>query len=178
MKLGTAFAAVVMLLASGARAQDGAPGVPPDLSDSDSMEEFRICRAAVFYHLDEDDPNSMVPRSVALALRDQIEMVMSESLFGRPREGLEQNQRLVQFAETWFLGFNRTIARSRNMLLDRERREQILIECVPRVWSTARFYFEQLARWRQAAETAPEPMTEDEMRAMAHRFNERFGLAE
>ena len=178
MKQRAASAAVAILLASGALAQNGVPGVPPDLSDTDSMEDFRICRAAVFYHLDEDDPNSAVPRSVALALLDQIEMVMSESLFGRPREGLEQNQRLVQFAETWFLGFNRTIARTRDMFLDRERRERVLIDCVPRVWRAARFYFEQLARWRQTAETAPEPMTEDEMRAMAHRFNERLGLAE
>lgn len=150
---------------------------PADFVDEAGLERFRQCRAAVFYHLDgEPDPESRVPRSVALTLLDQIDFIMAESLIGKPHGTMGDGQRLIRFAESWFLGFNRTIARTRDAFADPAARDRALIGCIPLVWSVARHFVEDLAAWRAEFDPTPPPPTPEAAAERQRDFERRLGM--
>ncbi len=150
-------ASAALLLALGVArvgaAQESAvlPGITPE-----QRQEFRLCRAAVFYHLDRDAaPGRMVPREVAEAMNEQIAFVMAETLRSAPAGSMADNRRLIDFSESFFLAFSRTIAEQRALGQDPERREALLIDCVPLVWAVARARIDRLLAFREGSRRAP-----------------------
>ncbi len=169
------FAAALALAAGAAAAQDGAD--PRDYATKEEAERFRICRAAVFYHLDgPEDPAATVPRPVARALLDQMEFIMAESLLNKSFSTIEEGQRLVAFTEGFFIDFNRTIARQREAMEDLARREAVLMDCVPWIWVSARSMIDYLVKWRARAVNAPALPTPAERGAEADRLDGKLGI--
>lgn len=141
------------------------PTLPQDHVSEEGLEQFRICRAAVFHHLDgEPDRESRIPRSVARTLLDQLDFIMAESTAGQPHGTLDENLRAMRFSEQFFLGFNRTLARTNARLSDPAERDRVLIRCIPIVWSVARGHVEDLAAWRRKFDPTPAPLSPEEAR--------------
>ena len=172
-----ATAALLALAAAGASAQD-ATG-PEAYATPEEMERFRLCRAAVFYHLDgEKDPNSLVPRPVARTLLDQINFVMAEAILNRTLREVDDGQRLIEFTESFFIGFNRTIARERARLSDVAARDAVLLDCIPWIWITARGFVDDLIRFRQAMRPGPGPRSPEAAQAQMDSIGARLGVRE
>ena len=171
MRRGVFALAAICGLASGGWAQT--VPLPQTFVEEEGQELFRTCRAAVFYHLDgPEDAGSRVPRPMAQALLDQINFIMAETLFAKPHGPLAENEALLRFTETWFLDFSRTIAAERERLSDAETRDEVLLQCVPIIWSIARLYVDGLAAWRSAADPTPpvmDPETASERREAIER---------
>jgi hypothetical protein len=126
-----ALALLLVLIAGAAAAQTTAllPGV-----SSNDREQFRICRAAVFFHLDPAAEVRTVPKAVAEAMRQQIGFIMHETLRRAPGGSLAEAKAAIDFAENFFLAFSATLAEQRRLREDTAAREAMLIACVPLVW--------------------------------------------
>lgn len=178
---GRIAAAVLAAALAGAQAEaqpDDAPAAgatPYDYTSPEEMEIFRRCRAAAFYHLDgPEDPASVVPRSVARTLLDQTGFVMAESLLNKTPVDVEHGRRLIEAAESFFLGFNRTIARLRPEMAETAARDRALLGCIPTLWTSVRLLIDDLARWRSAARAGPEPMSPAEVEALRSRIQRQL----
>jgi hypothetical protein len=169
--------ALALLCAAPALAQT--PPLPETFVSQQDLERFRVCRAAVFYHLDgPPDPDSTVPQALARALLGQINFIIAETIFAKPHGPMQEGEALLRFTESWFLGFSRTIAGRREALSDVATRDRVLIECVPLVWSVARFYIDGLAAWRSAADPTPPVMTPESAREKRESIERDLGLRE
>lgn len=133
---GRAFALALALAAPlAARAQDWEIyQVTPQ-----QMQEFRTCRAALFYHLDGDLPReARVPRAYAETLLEQMKFIMTETIRTAPHTTVADSQRIMDFTERFFLGFSRTIAERSDLRADLAAREKLLIDCNALIWSAMR----------------------------------------
>ena len=165
------------LLASASRAQE--TPAPQSHVEEAGLEEFRLCRAAVFHHLDgEPDRRSRVPRSVALTLLDQLDFIMAESTGGQPHGTLDEAKRALRFSENFFIGFNQTLARTDARFSDPQERDRTLIRCIPLVWSVARGHVEDLAAWRRKFDPTPTPLTPQEARERQIETERMLGIRE
>jgi hypothetical protein len=143
------------------------------------MGFFSTCRAAVFYHLDGGgDPDSVVPLPVARALLDQINVIMGEVITGRPPRSADEQRAIVDFTETFFINFNRTIADNREAMRDRAHREATLMECIPWVWSSVRLQLDKLLDWRRQTSNTPPAFSAEEAQARLDATAERLGIKE
>jgi hypothetical protein len=152
---------------------------PNAYASPEEVERFRICRAAVYYHLDgSEDPESRVPRPVARTMLDQINLIMAEAVLARPVYDVDDGQALIEFTESFFLGFNRTIARERERMLDPAERDAVLLDCIPWIWITARTFVDELMRFRQELTPGPAPMTPEEEQERLDDVGRRLGVRE
>lgn len=128
-------ALAVALLAGSAAAQTTPllPGV-----SADQREQFRLCRAAVFYHLDPAAEARSVPKAMAEAMREQIDFIMYETLRRGPGASVADAGSTIDFAENFFLSFSVTVAGQQRLRTDTETREETLIGCIPLVWMIAK----------------------------------------
>jgi hypothetical protein len=134
------------MLAGAAAAQETAllPGV-----SAEDRERFRTCRAAVFYQLDRGStPGAVLSRATAEALNEQIAFVMAETLRNAPGGSLDANRRMLDFTESFFLNFSRTVAERRDLATDAAARERILLDCQPLIWSIVREQVDRLLALR------------------------------
>lgn len=103
------------------------------------LQEFRTCRAALFYHLDGELPReSRVPRAYAETLLEQMKFIMTETIRTAPHTTVADSQRIMDFTERFFLGFSRTIAERTDLRADLAAREKLLIDCNALIWSAMR----------------------------------------
>jgi hypothetical protein len=143
------------------------------------MGFFSNCRAAVFYHLDKGgDPDATVPQPVARALLDQINFIMGEVITGRPPRSVDEQRSIVDFTEQFFINFNRTIARNEEMLRDTRRREAILMQCIPWVWTSVRLQVDKLVDWRRQTSNTPPGFTAEEAQRRLDETSRRLGVRE
>jgi hypothetical protein len=143
-------------LAAGAAAQTP---LPTETVAPEDRRMFRLCRAAIFFHLAEDARRETLPRVFAETLLEQINLIMFETLRSAPAATVAESRKALDFVEQFFLSFSRTIAENRALLEDPAEREPILIECQSFVWPIVRARIDYLFRWRERAVDAP-PMTE------------------
>lgn len=147
-----AFAAL-MLAPAGVAAQETTllPGVT-----AEQREQFRLCRAAVFYHLDPASaPGKVIPRAVAETLNDQIAFIMAETLRSAPSGNLAEDRRMIDFTESFFLAFSRTISENRALAQDAAARERAIVGCIPLVWTIMRVRLDRLLALREASRKLP-----------------------
>ena len=171
-------ALLAALLAAPIAAPAEAPA-PDAYASPAELERFRVCRAAVYYHLDGDaDPASRVPRPVARTMLDQINLVIAEAVLARPVHDVDDGQALIDFTESFFLGFNRTIARERERLTDPATRDAVLLDCIPWVWIIARSFVDELIRFRQAVAPGPPPRSPQEEQRQRDELGARLGVRE
>jgi hypothetical protein len=141
------------------------------------MGFFSNCRAAVFYHLDGGgDPDSRVPQAVARALLDQINVIMGEVITCRPPRSVDEQRAIVDFTEQFFINFNRTIARNEDAMRDTERREAMLMECIPWVWTSVRLQLDKLVDWRRQTSNTPPAFSAEEAQRRLDATSTRLGL--
>lgn len=119
-----------------------------------------------------------MPRPVARTMLDQINLIMAEAILARPVFDVNDGQALIEFTESFFLGFNRTIARERERMLDPAARDAVLLDCIPWIWITARTFVDELMRFRQAVTPGPAPMTPEEEQARLDAIGRRLGVRE
>jgi hypothetical protein len=123
---------------------------------AEQRAQFRLCRAAVFYHLDASSaPGRALPRAVAETLNEQIAFIMAETLRSAPSGNLAEDRRMIDFTESFFLAFSRTISENRALAQDAEAREAVLIGCIPLVWAVMRFRMDRLLALREAGRKLP-----------------------
>lgn len=153
--------ALALLGAGSARAND-----PEAYSSPEGARQFSLCRAAVFYHLDDRTRGtSTIPLSVTRTMREQIEFLMQETVAGTYPESIADGQRLVRFVESWFIGFTEVLRDERERLLDPARRDAILLDCIAFLWVTMASDIDRLKAWRAKAVAAPPlPSPEDQLR--------------
>ncbi|TVQ54434.1 MAG: hypothetical protein EA355_11885 [Rhodobacteraceae bacterium] len=156
--------AVAALCAAAATADD--PRHRMGYATPEARARFQLCRAAVFHHLDgAEDPASTVPRPVARTLLDQINFIMAEAMTSERIASVDDAQEVLRLGETFFLGFTRMLAAERERLSDVGRRDAILTECIPVIWTSVRLYIDDLAAWRRDSIPSPAARTPEESRA-------------
>jgi hypothetical protein len=154
MRRWLASLAALALLPAAAGAQTVA-----DYATPEGSRQFQLCRAAVFYHLDDKTRGeSALPVSLARTLRAQVEFIMQESIAGRPVRSLAEGEAVIRFTEGWFLGFTETLRTERERLIDPRQRDRILLDCVSHVWVSMTPFIGQLMAWREQAIGAPSPV--------------------
>jgi hypothetical protein len=122
----------------------------------EQRQQFRLCRAAVFYHLDPASaPGRVIPRAVAETLNDQIAFIMAETLRSAPAGALAEDRRMIDFTESFFLAFSRTIAENRALAQDAAARETLLIGCIPLVWTIVGTRLDRLLAFRESNRRIP-----------------------
>lgn len=148
-----------LLLAAAALAADPAvaqKALPSDRVTEAQREEFRLCRAAIYMHLQQPpDPASAVPRPVAQALLAQMTFVMSETMRSAPGGSLAQASETLAFVESFFIDFAGALARHRSRLSDVAERDRALIGCVPLIWGAMSEDIDYLMLWRERAINPP-----------------------
>lgn len=148
-----ALAALALLAAGGAQAQRA---LPQDRVPAEEQSQFRLCRAAIVYHLDgPEDRAATVPRAMAQAMKEQMSFVMFESIKSAPAGDLAQTREALAFVERFFLDFARTIGEERARLVDLKERERILLDCQVLIWRAMSDYIDYLMQWRERAADAP-----------------------
>lgn len=140
---------VLLLMAGGAAAQT-APLPTQSAVTEEQREFFRICRAAVFYHLDEGATVVTVPKAMAETLRRQFSFIMHETLRSAPAANLLEAKESIDFAENFFLSFSMTLREQRHLQADVAARERVLIDCVPMLWNIAGQHIDRLMALRDA----------------------------
>jgi len=119
------------------------------------MQEFRTCRAALFYHLDGALPReARLPRAYAETLLQQMKFIMTETIRTAPHLTVADSQTIMDFTERFFLGFSRTIAERTDLRADVAARERLLIDCNALIWSAMRRRIDALLT-RRAQTTNP-----------------------
>ena len=141
--------ALALLLLAGTAAAQTTPMLP-DVT-SDQREAFRVCRAAVFYHLDEGAEARVVPKAFAEALRRQVTFIMHETLRNAPDSTMAEAQAMIDFAENFFISFSVTLNQQRALRDDVAARERVLIDCVPLAWAITAEHVERLMAMRSAS---------------------------
>jgi hypothetical protein len=165
------------LLAASAPAQAQEFGEILETISPREMAFFSDCRAAVFFHLDAgEDQQSAVPLPVARSLLDQINFIMGELITGRPPRSVDEQRAIVDFTEQFFINFNRTIARNQDAMRDVARREAVLMECIPWVWTTVRLQIDKLVDWRRKTSNTPPAFTAEESQRMLDSTSRRLGI--
>ncbi len=128
-------AALLAPIAARAQAEDAATyQVAPQ-----QMQEFRTCRAALFYHMDGDLPReARLPRAYAQAMLEQMKFIMTETIRTAPHVSVADSLTIMDFTERFFLGFSRTIAERTDLRDNVAARERLLIDCNALIWSALR----------------------------------------
>ncbi|MEL6233533.1 MAG: hypothetical protein AAFR46_03925 [Pseudomonadota bacterium] len=130
-----------------------------DYVPEDGVDDFAMCRAAVFYHLDPNARgNSKLPVSIARTLERQLTFIMQESLNNRPPGSLAEGVVSIKFSERFFISFSNMLRTERERLLNVAERDKILMDCVPFVWALAEGHIDYLMAWRRQAVNAPPPI--------------------
>jgi hypothetical protein len=123
---------------------------------AEQRQKFRLCRAAVFYHLDPASaPGKVIPRAVAETLNEQIAFIMAETLRSAPAGALAEDRRMIDFTESFFLAFSRTISENRALAQDAAGREALLIGCIPLVWTIVGDRVDRLLAFRESNRRIP-----------------------
>jgi hypothetical protein len=149
MRLG---ALVGALMAGAAAAQTP---LPSDVVSEEHRERFRLCRAAIFFHLDSPEAESRLPHAMAEAMLDQINLIMFETVRSAPAATVADSRRALGFVEQFFLSFSKTIAETRSRFSDPQTREAALLDCMPFIWGITRERVDYLLLWRERAINAP-----------------------
>lgn len=130
--------------------------LPSDAISADDRAAFNDCRVAIFYHLGQPSASgAMVPREMAESMREQMDFIMFETIGRVPAASIEDARKRLSFAEDFFLNFGRTIAQEQSRFTDPRTREEVLIGCVPLLWTVTRGHIEDLMRWRAEKLGAP-----------------------
>jgi hypothetical protein len=140
---------VALLLAAGGAAAQSTRSLAPVADDQ--REAFRVCRAAIFYHLDEGAAVQMVPKAYAESLRRQFTFIMHQTLTNAPDSSMAEAQAMIDFAENFFISFSVTLNQQRALRDDVAARERVLIDCAPMVWSVASDHIDRLMALRAGA---------------------------
>ena len=143
--------ALALALLAGTAAAQTTPLLPG--VSADQREQFRLCRAAVFYHLDPAAEARSVPKAMAEAMREQIDLIMYETLRRAPGASVADAGSTIDFAENFFLSFSVTVAGQQRLRTDTEARERMLIACVPLVWTIAKTEIDGLMALRDHLKT-------------------------
>jgi hypothetical protein len=152
------------LLVAGLAGPAGAQ-TPGDFATQDTLHQLQVCRAAVFYQLDDKARGvSKLPVPLARALGEQIEFVMQEGILNKTPASLDDGTAITRFAESWFIGFSQVLHDERTHLLDPVQRDKILLDCIPFVWVAERGLIDYLMQWRVHAIGAPPLPNPDEDR--------------
>lgn len=139
----------LVLAAGGAAAQTAR--LPSESGVTDEQRAFfRVCRAAVFYHLDENATAVTVPKAMAETLRRQFSFIMYETLRSAPGANTAEAKDAIDFAENFFLSFSITLREQRHLQADVAARERVLFDCVPVLWSIATQHIDHLMALRDA----------------------------
>lgn len=139
--------ALALLLLAGTAAAQTTPlrsGV-----STDQRAQFRICRAAVFYHLAPGARHVAVAPEVAEALRQQVAFAMHETLRNAPGGSVADARAAIDFAENFFLSFGATIREQQALQDDVAARERLLIDCVPMIWTVVAQHLDPLMARRE-----------------------------
>lgn len=138
-----------------AAALAAAPGLaqsplPDEVADPEARERFRLCRAAVFVHLDRPE-GGRLPHAVAEAMLEQFNLIMFETIRGAPGGDVEEASRALRFTENFFLSFSRALVEHGGRLAEREAREAALVDCQPFLWDVLKQRIDAMMRDRDAA---------------------------
>ena len=146
--LGLLFAAVV----STASAQGEKAVLPDEFVSDNDREAFRVCRAAILVELGlPEEERTVLPVPVIEAMREQVEFIMTETIFNIPALSIEDGRGRIEFTERFVLDFAKTVGSEKETLKDPAKRGQILINCQPRLWFIMKVHINILMRWRQRA---------------------------
>ncbi|MEM8740117.1 MAG: hypothetical protein AAGE13_01380 [Pseudomonadota bacterium] len=130
-----------------------------DYVPEDGIDDFALCRAAVFYHLDPTARgDSTLPVPIARTLERQLTFIMQESLNNRPPGSLAEGVVGIKFSERFFISFSNMLRNERERLLNVAERDKILMDCVPFVWALAEGHIDYLMAWRRQSVNAPPPI--------------------
>ncbi|GIX14184.1 MAG: hypothetical protein KatS3mg118_2143 [Paracoccaceae bacterium] len=144
-----------LALAAALAAPASAEGLQ-DYVTPDKLRQFQMCRAAVFYHLDDTTRGaSRIPLAVARAMREQMDLLMQELLLRRLPGSSDEALALIRLAEGFFLGFSRLLQTERARLTDPLARDAIIHECQPFLWAATLTVIDGLMAWRTRAMDAP-----------------------
>lgn len=132
----------------------GAAGAQERVSD-ESREQFRLCRAALFHHVQPGAGSALFPREAAEALMEQVSFVMFETISNTPQGSIDEQRASLAFVEEFFLSFGRTLAQQGEALRDVATRERLLARCQPFIWRLVKVRIENLMQWRERAADAP-----------------------
>lgn len=145
------FAMGAMVLALAASAVSAQPSAPATGVTSEQRDAFRICRAAVFYHLDPEARRQTLPAAVAETMRRQIAFIMHETLRSAPSRSVREAEDAIDFAENFFLSFSMTLREQARLATDVAAREAILIDCIPMLWTIVAGHIDPLLARREMA---------------------------
>lgn len=149
-----ALAALALLAAAPVIAQQPLPG---EVIPRENRARFRVCRAAIFYQLDDQNAAAnRLPDAFARTLLEQMSYVMRESIRNAPKATVDAGVETIAFVEGFFIEFSRAIAEHRELMDDVEARERTLVECQSFLWPIVKARIDYAARWRNAAEAPPE----------------------
>jgi hypothetical protein len=142
---------------------------PADFTTPEVLHRFQVCRAAVFYHLDDAARGtSTLPVPLARALGEQIEFVMQEGILNKNPASLDEGAAITRFAESWFIGFGQVLRDERTRMLDPAQRDKIILDCVPFIWVAERGLIDYLMLWRARSVGAPPlPSPDDDRKRQA-----------
>lgn len=128
-------AALGLALAVGYGTAPARAAGPQDYMTPEVLRRFQLCRAAVFYHLDDKTRGpSAIPVPVVRTLNEQILLLMQETILNKQVRTVAEGADLVRFVESWFIDFTRVLRDERDTLLDAARRDRILWDCIPFIW--------------------------------------------
>ncbi len=130
-----------------------------DFAERANFQKFQICRAAVFYHLDDQTRgDTKLPLSFVRTLNAQISFVMQEALLRRLVGSVEEGAAVVSTTEAWFIDFTRVLRDQRATLVDPAVRDKVMLDCVPFIWVTIKNDLDRLLALRQRVSgQQPEP---------------------
>lgn len=126
--------------------------LPSDYLSDTERAPFRVCRAAIIIEASAaESDKSALPPAVTQAMREQVDFIMSETIFNIPALSLEDGEKRLDFAETFVIQFARTIGAEMKELKDPDRRMKTLIECQPLLWQIMKENLDVLMQWRRRA---------------------------
>lgn len=151
-----------MLSASGAQADETVP-LPDEYVSSEGRERFRLCRAAVLVETGAQEADrTALPLAVTKAMREQIDFIMSETIFGVPSMSIEDGAKRLAFTEKFVLDFGKTVGAEMERLADVEYRTNMLIRCQPLIWEIVKTRLDLLLQWRSRAMGLDAPFPVDD----------------
>lgn len=139
---------MVLALAAGAAAAQ-------DRVADENREQFRLCRAALFHHVQPGAGSALFPREAAEAMMEQVSFVMFETISATPQGSIDEQRASLAFVDEFFLSFGRTLAEQGDALRDVAVREGLLVRCQPFIWRLVKVRIENLMQWRVRATDAP-----------------------
>ncbi|MEM9047416.1 MAG: hypothetical protein AAGC92_01745 [Pseudomonadota bacterium] len=151
-----------------------------DYTTPEGMKQLHLCRAAVFYHLNEATRGeSAIPLSTVKVMREQIEFVMQEAILNKSPITVAEGGEIIRFVEQFLIGFSEVLRTEQASLLDIDIRDGILHRCQPYLWVAVKGHIDYLLAWRvQAvdppAQPDPQTLLDDQRREIEALLGERF----